>query len=218
MILAVETATNICSVAFQDDEGRIFEKRTERKGSHSELLFLFVRELMAENHFSLKDLDAVLVSTGPGSYTGLRIAASAVKGMLFDLEVPVYAGNTLAGFAHVMEEGTVHAVINARRKHLYHQQFKRSGTLEALTGSQLLELAEIESMLKTGDQIIGSGIERLKEEALAKVKTAPPSQISAKGLVSLFNDSARDDFFKKTTPEELESNYLTSSQINDTKI
>lgn len=124
MILAFETATNICSVSFQDDGGEIHEKRTERKGSHSELLFLYVRELMKEHDFSIADLDAALVSTGPGSYTGLRIAASAVKGMLFGLNVDVYAGNTLAGFAQSAGEGTVHAVINARRKHLYHQKFE----------------------------------------------------------------------------------------------
>jgi tRNA threonylcarbamoyl adenosine modification protein YeaZ len=72
MILAIETATNICSVCFQDNEGKVFEKRTERKGSHSELLFLFIRELMTEYSFKMSDLDSVLVSTGPGSYTGLR--------------------------------------------------------------------------------------------------------------------------------------------------
>jgi tRNA threonylcarbamoyl adenosine modification protein YeaZ len=126
-ILAIETATNICSVCFQDETGEVHEKRTERKGSHSELLFLFVKELKTEHSFEFSDLDAVLVSTGPGSYTGLRIAASAVKGMFFGLDVAIYAGNTLAGFAQSLEKGTVHAVINARRKHLYHQQFKKDG-------------------------------------------------------------------------------------------
>ncbi|WP_409029096.1 tRNA (adenosine(37)-N6)-threonylcarbamoyltransferase complex dimerization subunit type 1 TsaB [Gracilimonas sediminicola] len=143
MILAFETATNICSVSFQDDGGEIHEKRTERKGSHSELLFLYVRELMKEHDFSIADLDAALVSTGPGSYTGLRIAASAVKGMLFGLNVDVYAGNTLAGFAQSAGEGTVHAVINARRKHLYHQKFEVGESLQLLPGQKFLSLLKL---------------------------------------------------------------------------
>lgn len=218
MILALETATNICSVAFQNKEGAVFEKRTERKGSHSELLFIFVRELMEEHAFKMSDLDEVLVSSGPGSYTGLRIAASGVKGMFFGLDVAIFAGNTLAGFAQTCEDGTVHAVINARRKHLYYQQFKRSRVLEAISGSTLLELTEIESKLNSGDQIIGTGIGRLSEKALETVRQVNTSQISAKGLLDLFNSSQKDAFFVETTAEELESNYLTSSQVNNTKI
>lgn len=218
MILAVETATNICSIAFQNAEGEIFEKRTERKGSHSELLFIFVRELMEEHAFQLKDLDAVLVSSGPGSYTGLRIAASAVKGMLFGLNVKIFAGNTLAGFAMKAEPGTVHAVINARRKHLYHQQFKKGKGLEISTKSKILELDEINGLIKPGDQIIGTGIERLDDEILQEVTILEETDISANQLIHLFKRESRDNYFIETTAEELESNYLTSSQVNNTKV
>lgn len=218
MILAVETATNICSIAFQNGHGEIFEKRTERKGSHSELLFIFIRELMEDHAFQLKDLDAVLVSSGPGSYTGLRIAASAVKGMLFGLNVKIYAGNTLAGFAMAAEEGPVHAVINARRKHLYHQKFKKGEQLEVLTKSAILELGEINGSVKTGDQIIGTGVDRLDTKKLEKLTILEESKISASQLIHLFNSSSKDDHFMETTAEELESNYLTSSQVNNSNI
>ncbi|MBO6587022.1 MAG: tRNA (adenosine(37)-N6)-threonylcarbamoyltransferase complex dimerization subunit type 1 TsaB [Gracilimonas sp.] len=218
MILAFETATNICSVSFQDDGGEIHEKRTERKGSHSELLFLYVRELMKEHDFSIADLDAALVSTGPGSYTGLRIAASAVKGMLFGLNVDVYAGNTLAGFAQSAGEGTVHAVINARRKHLYHQKFEVGGKLTASSGSEILELTEIEPMLNSGEKIIGTGIGRLHKDKLEGLEVLETTNISANALIALFNSSSGKQFFKKTTAEELESNYLSSSQVNNTSV
>ncbi len=218
MILAIETSTNICSVSFQNNKGEIFEKRTERKGSHSELLFIFIRELMEEHNFKMEDLDTVLVSSGPGSYTGLRIAASAVKGMFFGIEVSIFAGNTLAGFAQAAEEGTVHAVINARRKHLYHQQFTKGEQLIAETESRILELNTINECLEQGDQIIGTGINRLNEEKLDKTIILDESNISADRLIHLFNSTSKDDFFKETTAEELESNYLSSSQVNDTKI
>ncbi|MEQ8523276.1 tRNA (adenosine(37)-N6)-threonylcarbamoyltransferase complex dimerization subunit type 1 TsaB [Gracilimonas sp.] len=218
MILAFETATNICSVSFQDEEGNVFEKRTERKGSHSELLFLFVRDLMNEQNFKISDLDAVLVSTGPGSYTGLRIAASAVKGMLFGSDIDIYAGNTLAGFAQSAGEGTVHAVINARRKHLYHQKFEVTGELTAASGSEILELTEIEPMLNPGEKIIGTGIDRLNKDKLEGLEVQETTNISANALLALFNSSSGKQFFKKTTAEELESNYLSSSQVNNTSV
>ncbi|WP_421775132.1 tRNA (adenosine(37)-N6)-threonylcarbamoyltransferase complex dimerization subunit type 1 TsaB [Gracilimonas sp.] len=218
MILAFETATNICSVSFQDEKGEIHEKRTERKGSHSELLFLYVRELMDEHNFSIADLNAVLVSTGPGSYTGLRIAASAVKGMLFDLDIDIYAGNTLAGFAQTGGKGTVHSVINARRKHLYHQKFEFDGELRAVSESEILELSEIEAMLNPGEKIIGTGIDRLNKDKLKDLKVLEATNISANALIALFNNASGKQFFKKTTAEELESNYLSSSQVNNTSV
>lgn len=218
MILAVETATNICSVAFQNKKGEVFEKRTERKGSHSELLFIFVRELMEEHAFQLKNLDAVLVSSGPGSYTGLRIAASAIKGMFFGLNVKIYAGNTLAGFAFAAKEGTVHAVINARRKHLYHQKFKKGEQFEVLTESKILELDEINKLVQPGDQIIGTGISRLDSKQAEELRILKESSISAQHLIFLFNSSEKNEHFLETTVEKLESNYLSSSQVNNTSI
>lgn len=217
-ILAIETSTQICSVCYQDENGVIQEKRTERKGSHSELLFIFIREMMQEYNFGIRDLDAVLVSTGPGSYTGLRIAASAVKGLLFGYDIPVYAGNTLAGFAQMANAGKVHAVINARRKHLYHQLFRKNGALESISESKILELKEIEAQLESGDQIIGTGIDRLNEDLADNLNILTPASISAKGLIELFHSGSKDEFFSKTTPEDLESNYLTSSQVNNTKL
>lgn len=218
MILAFETATNICSVCFQGQDGLIHEKRTERKGSHSELLFLYVKELMQEHSFVMKDIKAVLVSTGPGSYTGLRIAASAIKGMLFGLNTEVFAGNTLAGFAQAAGKGRVHSVINARRKHLYHQEFWNEKELKQETEAEILELEAIEALLKPGDKIIGSGMERLSEKSLQGVELLKPEMISAKGLIHLFESNARHDFFAKTDAENLESNYLTSSQVNNTSL
>jgi tRNA threonylcarbamoyl adenosine modification protein YeaZ len=218
MILAIETSTQICSVSYQNEQGEIFEKRTERKGSHSELLFLFIREMMRGHTFSLNELDALLVGTGPGSYTGLRIAASAVKGLLFGLEVPVYAGNTLAGFAQQAGEGRTHAVINARRKHLYHQLFEHDGTLKAIAEPQILELPKIEEQILDGDKLIGTGMERLREEVQARAEILDTSNITSKGLLNLFNSNVSTHFFTKTDAEELESNYLSSSQVNNSRV
>ena len=79
MILAYETSTQVCSVAFLNNEGEIFQKRITGRSVHSDHVFLFTEELINEHAFNIGDLEAVLVSNGPGSYTGLRIAASAIK-------------------------------------------------------------------------------------------------------------------------------------------
>ncbi|MEX0609843.1 MAG: tRNA (adenosine(37)-N6)-threonylcarbamoyltransferase complex dimerization subunit type 1 TsaB [Balneolaceae bacterium] len=217
MILALETATNICSVSFQNNEGEILEKRLERRGSHSEYLFLFIRELMQEHNFQISDLQTVLISNGPGSYTGLRIAASAAKGFLFGLNVNVFAANTLAGFAEGVPKksktGSIHAVINARRSHLYHQQFIYDGNLTASSEAQILDLKEIEDKIKTGDILIGTGIERLDERPRANVTEFGLETITASSLITLFNREPESGFFTKTTAEELESNYISSSQV-----
>ncbi|SMO44830.1 tRNA (adenosine(37)-N6)-threonylcarbamoyltransferase complex dimerization subunit type 1 TsaB [Gracilimonas mengyeensis] len=243
MLLSLETSTDICSIAFQDKSGEIYEKRMQRKGSHSEYVFLFIRELMEEHDFKVGDLEAVLVSNGPGSYTGLRIAASAVKGLLFGTEVKVYAGNTLAGFAYdVAKSGshkrtlvtgeielatrnpepetqkTIHAVINARRKHLYHQQFLFDGELKAQTKSDIIELSEVEQQLESGHFLVGTGINRLTEESREKVQEFGMDHISAKPFIELFNTEGGKEFFRKTTAEELESNYISSSQVNNSKV
>lgn len=219
MLLALETATNVCSIALKDEEGKVHEKRTEERGSHSEKLFLFIEELMEEQQFSIPDLKAVLVSEGPGSYTGLRISASAVKGLLFQSEVPLFAINTLAAFAQAVvgqgiESNGIHAVIDARRVHLYHQQFIVSeGALEAKTEVDILPIEKVEEMITPGDTIIGTGIERIDEKALEEVITLGPEHITARSLISLF-ESDQSPFLIQVDPESYDPKYYTSRQVS----
>jgi tRNA threonylcarbamoyladenosine biosynthesis protein TsaB len=125
MILAIETSTPVCSVALQNSAGRILEKRIEGRGVHSDHTFLFAEELMERADTSISGLEAVLFSNGPGSYTGLRIGAAAIKGLLFGREIPLFTFPTLLAFAAGamgrQSSGTIHAVIDARRNHLYYQ-------------------------------------------------------------------------------------------------
>jgi tRNA threonylcarbamoyl adenosine modification protein YeaZ len=219
MILAYETATNICSVAFQNKNGEVFEKIIQGRSVHSDNLFLFTQQLQEEHTFEIKELDAVLVSIGPGSYTGLRIAASAIKGLLFDTEVDLYAVNTLASFAvgSGITENTIHAIIDARRTHVYHQSFTLSQALDKHNEARLIELSELEELLKAGDSLIGTGIGRIEEEALSGVKIFDETSISAKTLIKLFHLDNYELYCEKTSPEELNSNYISTSQINNSK-
>ena len=99
LILSIETATPVCSVALSKDHDLIALKESIKKNSHSEVVTVFIEELIKENKLFFTDLDAVAVSKGPGSYTGLRIGVSTAKGMCYALDIPLLSLNTLQSLA-----------------------------------------------------------------------------------------------------------------------
>ena len=95
LILCIETATTVCSVALAKD-GKLIASREINEGySHSENLTVFADEVLKEAKLKPADLNAVCVSKGPGSYTGLRIGVSAAKGFCYALEIPLISINTM---------------------------------------------------------------------------------------------------------------------------
>ena len=99
LILCLETATRICSVCLSRDGELLVIKESETPNIHSSKLTVFIDEVMKESGHSLADLDAVAVSTGPGSYTGLRIGVAAAKGLCHALDKPLIAVSTLQAMA-----------------------------------------------------------------------------------------------------------------------
>jgi len=101
-ILNIETATTNCSVSVAKDGKTIALKEDYDNGySHAEKLHVYIDEVLKEAQIEKQQLDAIAVSKGPGSYTGLRIGVSAAKGLCFALEVPLIAVSTLEALAHV---------------------------------------------------------------------------------------------------------------------
>jgi tRNA threonylcarbamoyladenosine biosynthesis protein TsaB len=95
----METATAVCSVALVKNGELIAIKQSDQKNAHSRVLNLFIDDLMDEAGLDFPDLDAVAVSKGPGSYTGLRIGVSTAKGIGYALNIPVIAPGTLPSMA-----------------------------------------------------------------------------------------------------------------------
>ena len=89
MILCLETATTVCSVALVDREGTISLRQSSAPKSHATMLTMFASEVLEEAGVKARDLEAVAVSKGPGSYTGLRIGVSAAKGIAYGASVPL---------------------------------------------------------------------------------------------------------------------------------
>lgn len=217
-VLAIETSTPVCSVALYDGS-RIRQRSQSSPGVHSVKVFEFVRELLDESGLSIPELSALLVSAGPGSYTGLRIGSSAAKGLLFGTAVPLVAVETLAAIAAgqllkpASEIRRVHAVINARRTHLYHQMFERTehGLLNAVDKPSLKTLSDIREMIRPGDGVAGSGIQRLELESRAELTgrvsiAASEQALSAVCLIELYH-SESPEFSRKVGVESFEPMY-----------
>jgi len=127
-----------------------------------------VDELFEKAGLSFADLDAVAVSQGPGSYTGLRIGVSTAKGIAYALEIPLIGINTLQAMAasqSVAPGDYVVAVLDARRKEVYTQTFGDS--LQELSPIEAVVLEEgvFASILEKGRvYFVGDGVEKVKEE------------------------------------------------------
>ena len=89
MVICLETATNLCSVALCDSAGIISLRESNESKSHASTLTLFIGEILKEHGIRAHDLEAVAVSKGPGSYTGLRIGVSVAKGIAYGASIPL---------------------------------------------------------------------------------------------------------------------------------
>ncbi len=150
-ILNIETSTEVCSVTLAEN-GRLLHKKETLEGlSHSELLTVFIEDLMSENSFKLNELDAVAVSKGPGSYTGLRIGVSVAKGLCYGLGIPLIAVNsleTMGTFAAMNSAGEMLfcPMIDARRMEVYTALYNAKGEEIKPVSAEIIEdgfLAEL---------------------------------------------------------------------------
>lgn len=105
IILHIETATQVCSVALSADGEIVQIRETRDKNSHSTTITVFIGEIMKAAEMAFSALDAVAVSKGPGSYTGLRIGVSTAKGICYAIDKPLIAVGTLQSMAAGAKQG-----------------------------------------------------------------------------------------------------------------
>ena len=100
LILHIETSTDICSVALSEGDQQLSLVESGPERSHATLLNTFIRKVFNECGRVLDQIDAVAISKGPGSFTGLRIGVSTAKGLAYALEKPLLSSGTLENMAH----------------------------------------------------------------------------------------------------------------------
>ena len=127
-ILNIETSTQVCSVSLAGDGKVIALRESFEKNSHAENVTIFCEEVVNEAGLEFKNLDAVAVSKGPGSYTGLRIGVSTAKGYCYALDIPLIAIGTLKSLAKGMiskveepQDALFIPLLDARRMEVYSQ-------------------------------------------------------------------------------------------------
>lgn len=141
LILNIETATKNCSVALSHNGKTVLCKEISGQGySHAEKLHVFINEVISESGRAFADLQAVAVSRGPGSYTGLRIGVSAAKGLCFALGIPLISIDTLKVLAASAKvtDGVVIPMLDARRMEVYSSVFSPDLTEIRKTEAEIL--------------------------------------------------------------------------------
>lgn len=167
LILNIETATTNCSVSLAKDGDTIaLLEEDDKNYSHSERLHVYINDVLVKANVSLKEIDAVAVSKGPGSYTGLRIGVSAAKGLCFSLNIPLISVHTLEALSHQVniDDGFIVPMLDARRMEVYSSIYNHNHETVRGTEAQILDENSFQDLLNQNEvYFIGSGVEKTKE-------------------------------------------------------
>ncbi|WP_045462669.1 tRNA (adenosine(37)-N6)-threonylcarbamoyltransferase complex dimerization subunit type 1 TsaB [Sporocytophaga myxococcoides] len=163
LILSLETSTKVCSVAVHKDGDllSVYEFRVER--SHSKLITQAISFLLSGLELKVTDLDAIAVSRGPGSYTGLRIGVSTAKGLCYALEKPLISVDTLAAMARKVnkfnfKDSLVCPMIDARRLEVYSAVYNKSNETISPVSAVILNESSFGEFLSSNEIIfLGDG-------------------------------------------------------------
>lgn len=200
-ILQIETTTTNCSVAVSKNGKTIAVKEISNGYSHAENLHAFIAAALQECSLEYKDLSAVAVSKGPGSYTGLRIGVSTAKGLCFALDIPLIATETLQTLAmqQKIEDGVIISMIDARRMEAYTQVFNKNYASVRSIEAEILTEKSFESFLQDNKvYFVGNKSEKLQEvlqhENAVFLSESLPSANEMSALVySKFNNNNFED-------------------------
>ncbi|MGM9479258.1 tRNA (adenosine(37)-N6)-threonylcarbamoyltransferase complex dimerization subunit type 1 TsaB [Pedobacter sp. GSP4] len=169
-ILQIETATAVCSVALSVDGKTVSLKEESGQNLHASNLTLFIEDVIKSAGLSYSDLDAIAVSKGPGSYTGLRIGVSTAKGLCYALDKPLIAIETLkmmaAGFLTENPDysALVCPMIDARRMEVYTSVFDTALTVLAPTTAKIIDETSFADLLSQQNiTFLGDGAAKCAE-------------------------------------------------------
>ena len=168
MVICLETATNLCSVALCDSAGVISLRESNESKSHASTLTLFIEDILKEHGIRARELDAIAVSKGPGSYTGLRIGVSVAKGIAYGAAIPLIGiETTLSMFWGITDsefidtEAEVNSLfcpmLDARRMEVYYSIYGSGGnkmkdiSAEIITKDTFANIPESQKLIFFGD-------------------------------------------------------------------
>lgn len=158
MILSIDSASVTASAALTDGENVIKSEFINAGLTHSETLLPMIKRVM--QGYDFKELDAIAITAGPGSFTGVRIGVATAKGLAFDAGIPCISVSTLEAIAykHIDKNAVVCALMNARRMQFYNALFQiENGVVTRLCSDRAIALEDLKEELKTYENVILSG-------------------------------------------------------------
>lgn len=164
MLLHIETSTEQCSVALSDNTKLVAQKSLLEDGfKHASKLHVFINEVLRVANISPTELDAVAVSAGPGSFTGLRIGSVAAKGLCFALDIPLITIPSLQLLAAPhWENSKVVSLLDARRDEVYTATFGIGGKELSQTQAHILTETSFMELAQEAVCFVGTGAEKAK--------------------------------------------------------
>ncbi len=171
LLLLIETATTSCSVALAQQGQILAIKELNERNIHAEVITVFIEELFNTTGKTYNDLDAVAVSSGPGSYTGLRIGVSTAKGLCFALDKPLIAVETMQSMADGMaaklsgnSAALLCPMIDARRMEVYTALFDAQGNYIRPTSAEIIDKHSFADILADHHvMFFGDGAEKCRD-------------------------------------------------------
>ncbi len=205
VILNIETSTAVCSAALAIDGKIIALQESSQPNVHAEKLAVFINAIMEQAALPYSALDAIAVGTGPGSYTGLRIGTSTVKGLCYALDKPLIAIPTLKAMAlasaTILKRKDIYycAMIDARRLEVYTAIYNFEGEVILPVEAKILDESSFADILKDKEiAFAGDGMSKMKE--LLKSSSShciwlDEVYASAKNMVVLSEDAFKQKQF-----------------------
>lgn len=201
-ILSLETGTDVCSVALSQGNELIAICENDGEIAHAANLSVFIDKVLKETDTRVADLDAVAVSEGPGSYTGIRIGASTAKGLCFGANKPLIAVGSLQSLVmlaldeieNIQANTLLCPMIDARRMEVYTALFDTNGKNISETSAQIVDENTFAELLKSHNIIFfGNGADKCKQVIQSENAVFIDIKASARGLVNVaaqkFNNS-----------------------------
>lgn len=165
-LLHIETSTKVCSVALSLD-GKLMDVREENSDEfiHGEFLTVFIEDILEKNTWKLQDLHGIVITNGPGSYTGLRIGVSTAKGLCYALNLPLLSVNALESIAFLANKkhpnSTICAMIDARRMEVFSTLYSSDLKVIKPLSADVLDENSYQNFLPF--VVCGDGAKKVKE-------------------------------------------------------
>lgn len=205
IILSIESSGTICSVALHQNGELLALVENDEPNIHGQKLALFIKEIIDLQNISISSLDAIAVSEGPGSYTGLRIGVSIAKGICYASKIPLIAVDTLQSLAFAMfqksegkfpENAVLMPMIDARRMEVYLAGYNLNFEKIISTKPVILEEAFYES-LNQPTFICGNGASKIISSVFnASLTFIPEITFSAKQIGNIAFEKFKNKLFK----------------------